>query len=933
MQEIQTEYGYHGPTQVACFPDAMSRGFRHLHLYFSLLLGLIPGIPTVFGQVGLSSLRVNGLNHPYGIHPASVRMSWQLQSVERNVLQTAYELRLSTEGRKPIVVWSSGKIVSGRSVDVPYAGPALKTNTQYQWQVRVWDQQGKVSPWSASSRFLTGYASIGDWQASWISPGFTEDTNFRPSPLMRREFMIRKPVERATLFITAQGMYEARINGKRAGDAWLTPGWTSYNKRLQYQAVDVTSLVQKGANAIGVILGNGWYRGEIAFEKGINYYGKQLGLLAQLHLHYTDGSSELVATDNQWKSHIGEIRYSEIYHGETIDRRLHQAGWDQPGYSDTGWYSVQLQSFDKQRLLPTINEPVKLKEVFKPKKIFITPNGETVIDFGQNLVGWVRIRMQGKAGDSVVVTHAEVLDKQGNMYYDNLRAAKCQNVYITNGKGEQEFHPHFSWQGFRYAAIKGYPGVLTADNIEAVALYSDMEPAGSFTTSHPLINQLQHNIQWGQRGNFLDVPTDCPQRDERLGWTGDAQAFARTATFNFGVRNFFAKWLQDLAADQINGTVPFVIPNVLKWPDQNSAGWADAATIIPWTMYLAYGDTGILKNQFASMKAYVESIRRVAKDNLWNSGFHFGDWLFYRPDDDNDGKAAVTDKYLIAQCFYAHSTELLVKAARVLGYTDEARQYDQLLQQIKAAFQQEYVTGSGRLVSNTQTAYVLALQFDMLPEAQRQQAADRLAANVGQYGHITTGFLGTPYICHVLTRFGYKNLAVKLLLRENYPSWLYPVKMGATTIWERWDGQKPDSSFQTPGMNSFNHYAYGAIGDWLYRVVAGLDTEESAPGYRQISITPHPVKELGEVYASLQTPYGLSSCRWLISNGQATLEVVIPVNTTASIAIPTAAINDVRESGRPLSAIFTAEALAVKVDRTVVQTGSGTYTFSFPYKD
>ncbi|MCU0396007.1 MAG: glycoside hydrolase family 78 protein, partial [Chitinophagaceae bacterium] len=619
---------------------------------------------------------------------------------------------------------------------------------------------------------------------------------------------------------------------------------------------------------------------------------------------------------------------SEIYNGETVDQRRAQAGWDQPGFDDSQWAGVQIQSFDKQRLLATENEPVKAHEVFKPQRIFTSPAGETIVDFGQNLVGWVRIRVSGKACDSVVVTHAEVLTKQGNMYYDNLRGAQCRNVYIADGRGETTFHPHFSWQGFRYAAIKGYPGTLTADKLEAVALYSDMEPTGSFSTSHPLVNQLQHNIQWGQRGNFLDVPTDCPQRDERLGWTGDAQAFSRTAAFNFNVLPFFSKWLQDVEADQVNGAVPWVVPNVLNARDANSSGWSDVATIVPWNMYLAYGDTALLERQYASMKAYVESIRAVAKDNLWNSGWHFGDWLFFRPFDDNDGRSAVTDKFMIAQCFYAHSAELVAKAARVLGKAAEASAYQQLAETVKEAYRREYMTPTGRLVSSTQTAYVLALQFDMLPPALRQQAAARLAENVESYGHISTGFLGTPYICHVLSKYGYHHLAVKLLLREQYPSWLYPVKMGATTIWERWDGMKPDSSFQTPGMNSFNHYAYGAIGDWLYRVVAGIDTDESAPGYRQVLVKPHPVKELGTVQASLMTPFGKVSSRWQPEEKQTQFEVVIPPNTSASIQIPASAVAQVTEGGKPLASVFPAGSVELKDGRVCVSTGSGTYRFT-----
>ncbi len=449
-----------------------------------------------------------------------------------------------------------------------------------------------------------------------------------------------------------------KINGQRVGDAYLTPGWTAYKYRLQYQVYDVTSLLKTGPNAIGVMLGSGWYRGTIGFRNNTGVYGKDIALLCQLDIIYSDGTTESIITDNTWKSSTGAVRYSDIYNGEIIDARLDKAGWTLPGYDDGDWKGVKVAQHAMHILVATENEMVKKQETFVPIKIFKTPKGEQVIDFGQNLVGWVQMKVTGKAGDQVVLSHAEVLDKAGNFYTENLRAAKAQDTYILKGGAEEIFEPHFTWHGFRYLRVEGYPGEIKPENFTAIVLYSDMETTGSFTSSNALINQLQHNIQWGQKGNFLDVPTDCPQRDERLGWTGDAQVFSRTAAFNMNVNSFFAKWLKDLEADQEEGAVPYVVPNVLG-PASSSTGWADAATIVPWNMYLAYGDKRMLEQQYNSMKAYVESIRRIAKNDLWNTGFHFGDWLFYRPFDDNDGRSAVTDKYLIAQCFYAHSTQLL----------------------------------------------------------------------------------------------------------------------------------------------------------------------------------------------------------------------------------------------------------------------------------
>ncbi|HEY2648668.1 MAG TPA: family 78 glycoside hydrolase catalytic domain, partial [Puia sp.] len=641
-----------------------------------------------------------------------------------------------------------------------------------------------------------------------------------------------------------------------------------------------------------------------AWNDNKNLYGKKLGLLLQVNITYADGSHEAIISNNSWKStDRGPIRFSEIYNGETSDARQELPGWDKPGFADQTWQAVAEKDYPKTNLIATYNEPVVKHETFHPLRIFKTPKGEQVIDFGQNMVGWARFRVHGNAGDEMTIDHAEVLDKNGNFYTDNLRAAKSRDTYILNGRGEEFFEPHFTFHGFRYLRVKGFPGEMKPEDISAVTLYSDMNPSGQFTCSNPMLNQLQHNIQWGQKGNFLDVPTDCPQRDERLGWTGDAQAFSRTACFNMDVHNFFSKWMKDVAADQSDdGRVPFVVPNVLGPMAGGSAGWADVSTIIPWNMWLAYGDPKILEDQYTSMKGWVGFMQNHSRDYLWNTGFHFGDWLFYRPADDNDGRSAVTDKYLIAQCFFAHSVQLVINAAGVLNKKDDAEKYSELLHHVKDAFLKEYMTSSGRLVSGTQTAYVLALQFDMIPDSLRAQAARRLVDNIQDYdNHLTTGFLGTPYLCEVLTHFGYDTVAYKLLLQETYPSWLYPVKMGATTIWERWDGQKPDSSFQTPGMNSFNHYAYGAIGDWMYRNITGLDTYDDGPGYKKIRIRPHTGGNLSSASAELKTGYGKLSVNWKISAGNFSMDIEIPANTTASIFVPASTAETISENGKSLS--------------------------------
>ncbi len=901
---------------------------------FALLLTLLMFFADAWAQTTLTKLQVENLENPIGIDRKNPSFSWQLAGNTRNLLQTAFEIRVGSDpssiAKGKNIIWGSGRVNSGESLNNMYGGPALQSAKKYYWQVRAWDNKSRATAWSPVASWVTGLFSQDDWEAKWIGIGFQEDSIQRPGQLFRKTFSTSKKIQSATAFITAHGMYEAFINGQRVGDFYFTPGWTSYHKRLQYQVFDVTPMLNRNENVFGISVGSGWFRTPLAWQNNLNLWGKELAVLAQIKIVYTDGTVETVITDNSWKSSTGAIRSSELYDGERYDANYEKKGWSATGYNDADWSGVVLKNHPKNNLLAMYNEPIRKKERFRAVKVITTPKGEKVIDFGQNLVGMVEVNTSGKKGDSIRIYHAEVLDKAGNFYTENLRAAQQLNTYIFKGEGVEHFEPHFTFQGFRYIRVEGVEGPLNPDHFTAVAMYSDMAPTGSFSTSNKLINQLQHNIQWGQKGNFLDVPTDCPQRDERLGWTGDAQAFARTASFNMNVYNFFDKWMKDVAADQKeNGSVPFVVPHVLGSDAFGSTGWADAATIIPWTMYQAYGDKRILEQQYPSMAAWVGYMEANSKDNLWAKGFHFGDWLFYRPDDDNSGVGAITDKYMIAQCFYAHSVQLMINTAKVLNKPGDVKKYEALLDAVKAAYVREYMTPNGRLVSSTQTAYVLALNFDMLPDDKRQQAAERLAQNIQSYNnHLTTGFLGTPYLCHVLSRFGYTDVAFKLLMQESYPSWLYPVKQGATTIWERWDGQKPDGSFQTPGMNSFNHYAYGAIGDWMYRVVAGLDTYDSMPGYKSIRIRPHIGGGLTDVSADYETRYGKLASHWKITDGRFSMKVVIPANTTARIYIPAPAAESVTEGGRKLATEADVKVVGKDGTYVLVDVGSGSYEFA-----
>lgn len=906
------------------------------------VMAATPSAQTVRGAgpgLRVAELRTEYSINPVGIDARAPRLSWQLAADRRGVRQSAWQIQVAPRAedlrRGTPLLWDSGRIASDASMQVAYGGPPLRSGTRYHWQVQVWDEAGQASGWSAPAYWEMGLLDPADWQASWIEPHLPEDVNVSgPAPLLRREFALAGTIRTARAYVTSHGLYELHLNGRRVGDEVLTPGWTSYKNRLQYQTYDVTALLKSGKNVIGVMLGNGWYRGTLAWEGNRNIYGDRLALLLQVRVTYANGREEIVGTGPQWKAAAGPILMSEIYNGESFDARLEPVGWTEAGFDDHAWTPVAVAAHTNDRLVAPAAPPMRRIQELKPVKVFKTPAGETVVDMGQNMVGWVRLHAQGPAGTVVTLRHAEVLDKQGNFYVANLRGAKATARYTLKGGGREVFEPRFTFFGFRYVAVDGYPGELTPDSLTGIVVHSDMRVTGRFETSDPMINQLQHNIAWGQKGNFLDVPTDCPQRDERLGWTGDAQVFARTAAFNMDVAGFFTKWLADLAADQYeDGRVPHVIPNVLTGRDGSrpggSAAWGDAAVIIPWTMYLTYGDTRILERQYSSMAAWVAFEQgRAGDDLIWDGDPHFGDWLAFATTN-ADYPGATTGKDLIATAFFAHSAHLMAQTATVLGKTADADSYRALAERVKAAFVREFVTPSGRVGENTQTAYVLALQFDLLPEAQRASVAARLAREVRQRGHLTTGFTGTPYLCHVLTRYGYLEEAYRLLNRRAYPSWLYPITQGATTIWERWDGQKPDGSFQDAGMNSFNHYAYGAIGDWMYGVMAGLDIDPALPAYKHALIQPRPGGGFTRANVSHDSMFGTVGSAWTLEQGTFTLVVEVPANTRATVRLPRAALAGVTEGGQPLATGNGVTAVRQEGDSVVAEIGSGRYRFSY----
>lgn len=705
---------------------------------------------------------------------------------------------------------------------------------------------------------------------NWIIP--SEDFG-EVSPVFRRQFHLSKKLKSATVCITALGLYEAYLNGQRIGRELFTPGWTCYRKRLQFQEYDVTDLLSE-ENEINITLGKGWAVDEMTWDRITGYGSDTPAILADIRLEYTDGTKESIVTDKDWEAAKTGVLESHIYDGEVFDARV----------KPENWIPCKLFDYPKDHLIPQEGEPVREVENLRPARIFTTPKGEQVIDFGQNLTGYVRFSVTGPEGHKVVVSHGEVLDKDGNFYTANLRTAKEQITLYCNGE-TVVYKPHFTFQGFRYIRLENWPEEIKAENFMALAVHSDMKRTGYFECSEPLLNQLYSNIIWGQRGNFLDVPTDCPQRDERLGWTGDAEVFIRAASYNYDVNRFFTKWLHDLKEDQReDGAVPDVIPNVLHDAFQNngsaSAAWGDAATICPWQLYLSYGNRQILEDQFDSMKKWVEYIRAQGDNEfLWNTGRHYGDWLGL--DAEEGSYKGATDEGLIATAYFAYSTSLLIKAGKVLG--KDMSEYERLHEGIRSAFQQTYLK-DGVPVTDTQTARVLALHFDLCDN--KAQMAAGLAKLIEQNGNrLSTGFVGTPYLLHALSDNGYAELAYTLLLQEEFPSWLYSVKAGATTIWEHWDSVRPDGSMWSTDMNSFNHYAYGAVADWMYGVMAGIRPCEEEPGYAHIILQPIADKRVSFVKASLETRYGTITSSWRKENGKVVYEFQVPHGCTADIIL------------------------------------------------
>ncbi len=802
-------------------------------------------------MIFLTCLRCEYQANPLGLDEPAPRFSWKIKSDEDGVMQTAFQIQVKD-------MWDSGKVDSGQSVFVPYAGKTLLPFTCYPWRVRIW--HGSVCSDWAESRFETGRMAS-PWQAQWI--GAPKD--WEGCPVFERKIHLRQPAQKARIYATAYGLYEIEINDRRVGDEYFAPGLTSYQKRLQYQCYDGTDYFHAGDNTVRITLAKGWCKGRYPFQTGKDSFGcPENALLAEIRI-VTEEGEQVYGTDTDWLCKKSPILWSEIYDGEEYCAYMEEDTASSPVSYSLGYDSIIAQQCDGVRVMQTVS----------PVALITTPKGEQVIDFGQNMVGWAEFTVTGRKGETVVLSHGEVLDQEGNFYLDNLRTAK-QQVCYTLKEGTQTYHPHFSFQGFRYVRVDQFPGEISLSQFQGKVIYTSMEQTGHFACSNPLVNQLYHNILWSQKGNFIEIPTDCPQRDERVGWTGDAQVFCETAALNMDVSGLFHKWLGDMIADQTpEGATLIFVPSMKE--DKTAAAWGDAVTICPWQMYLAYGDTRLLERQYPSMKKWVQYLRHQGDNEfLWNTGFQFGDWLGM--DAAQGSYSGATSKDFIATAFYAYSTWITYRAAAALGKKEDAEQLRELYQNIVAAFQKEFTTASGRLSEPTQTAHALAMLFGLAPDPDRT-ARDLQTLIENNHNRLTTGFVGTPYLCPALSKAGLHDIAYRLVLQQEFPSWLFSVKQGATTIWEHWDGIKSDGSFWSADMNSYNHYAYGSIGAWMFRTVAGISPLE--PGYQKIKIAPVTSPRLDWAEASLDTPYGTVFSRWERKQGKIQYTVTVPCNTTA----------------------------------------------------
>ena len=834
----------------------------------------------------ISHLRANHLNNPIGYTLEPVSLSWIVEETDAKK-QAGAQIVIMTHAPNgsETLVYDSGRRADISSLG--FCSPLeLKPYTKYLWRVTVWGDNGEQAT-SDGASFET--AKMNDaWTGKWIATSFGVDTH----PYLRKQFSIDGEVLAARAYACGLGLYELEINGQKAGDEYLLPGYHAYDCFQQYQTFDVTHLIHAGENAIGAILGDGWYKGRFVFEGGFaNLYGSRMQFICELKVWLKDGKTFTIATDESWLCHASPILESSIYDGEVYDSTAQIANWSCIDCDTSSWQPVEIVAQETDKLTARCNPPIVIKERLKPVELIYTPNDESVLDFGQNMTGWVEFTVHEPKGTRVRLSFGEIM-QHGVFYRDNLRTAKAVYEYISDGT-ETVARPHFTFYGFRFVKVEGIANIRLED-FTACVIMSDLEQTGNIETANPLVNKLFQNALWGQKGNFLDIPTDCPQRDERMGWTGDAAIFAGTASQNMYAPAFFHHYLANLVCEQrlIDGSVPLFVPTPKPPADQRHhfffreyhgySVWGDVATIIPWTLYEIYGDKSLLAQHYPMMKAWVNYITREVEKSgevgVWKTGRHLGDWLALDTDDPQAYSGA-TDVFFIASAFYYYSTTLLAKAAKALRYEDDAERYNALAAQIKQVFLREYFDEQGNLMTKeTQTAYLVSLFMGLHPEgcqdALTQKLKERIAANAM---HLNTGFVGTPFLCRVLSANHANDYAYTLLLNDDFPSWLYAVKMGATTVWERWNSVLPDGSISGTGMNSLNHYAYGSIVDWMYRNLCGLNPVDAAPGYKKAIIQPQPDTRIAWAKADMLTASGKYHVSWRYDEtGKINYDITVP---------------------------------------------------------
>ncbi len=724
-----------------------------------------------------------------------------------------------------------------------------------------------------------------DWQARFVGRS-TPSSAGDPALYVRHTFSLRDDVLNATLHVTALGIVEQSLNGAKVGNELLAPGWTAYRHRVGVSSYAVTSSLQPGENVLGAVVGEGWAAGLLRYEGIRHNYIDRPAVFLQLEVEYADRTETIVSGEAS-RCSTGAVKAHGLYEGEEYDARLEPTGWDQPGFDDGAWQSAVVIEWDLATLRADIAPRIRAMEEIEPVAITTTPAGRTVVDFGVNLVGWVRIRVSGDRGATVVLRHAETLTPGGEPEYESNRGAAATDRYtMRGGEVPETWEPRFTFHGFRYVDVEGWPGTLSAEDIRAIVVHSDKARSGWFETSNDLVTKFEGNVVRSMRGNFVGVPTDCPQPDERMGWTGDLNAFAPSAAFLYDVRGVLRSWLEDLAAEQTEkGFVPWVVPDILTHPSAPTALWSDVAISLPWVLYNEYGDLEILRRSYPSMVAFMTQVEPLLdEDGLWSKGYQFGDWL--DPDAPPENAAAgKTDKHLVASAYLCKTTRELAATAGLLGEEDDAAHFSALAERVRAAFRHQYVTPAGRVTNESSTAYALAIVFEILQGEQRRKAGDRLAELVAQSGYrISTGFAGTPHVADALTSTGHVQEAYLLLLEEGCPSFLSPVTMGATTIWERWDSVLPDGTLNSTGMTSLNHYALGSVADWLHRVVGGLERIE--PGWQRIKIAPIPGGNLTSARVAHHPVLGRAEVGWQLESGHMELNVVIPEGATATVVLP-----------------------------------------------